>query len=145
MVKKEEQTCFPIWFAKIRKAIQRRQLEILKPYGLSSIHAMYLTMLLNNEDGMTLRELNERMFVDKANTSRAIATLEEKGYVERDENGSSKLKYRIKLTHEGAKVAQVVADDMKVVHGILHGTMTEDEILIIRNVMLKVSKAADNI
>ncbi|MDD5937035.1 MAG: MarR family transcriptional regulator [Clostridiales bacterium] len=138
-----EVSCAPVWFARIRKAIQRRHIELLKPYGLSSIHAMYLTALYHSENGMTLRELCDQLFVDKANTSRAITTLETNGYVEKE--GNDKLRYRIKLTLKGHEVAQLVVTDMRKVHDIMFRSVTEDEKDIIRKVMQKVERAADDI
>ena len=43
---------------------------------------------LFDEDGLSQEELTQRVYVDKANTARAIKKLEEKGYVRRlpDEN-----------------------------------------------------------
>ena len=137
--------CFPIWFAKVRKALQRRQMGILKPYGLSSMHAMYLVILSHDENGMTFRELNEKLFVDKANTSRAITTLEKKGYVRKENLGNSVLKARILLTDAGKSIAQLVAKDMKSTRDKLIGTLSKEEIKSVREVMYKISKAADDI
>lgn len=140
-----ETVCFPVWFAKIRKAVQKRQTELLKPDGLSSIHAMYLAALYHCDEGMTLRELCEQLFVDKANTSRAIATLEERGYVEKRFLTTSKQKYRICLTPQGILVAKKVAECMKQIHDILLEPLTSEELETVRNVMYKIHKAADDI
>ena len=141
----QEHTCFPIWFAKIRKAVQKRQTELLKPYGLSSIHAMYLITLLHNDKGMTLRELCESLFVDKANTSRVITTLDALGYIRKDMISKSKLKYKIYLTRQGTEVANIVAKDMKKTHEILFASLTVVEIQTVRNVMNKVQEAVQEI
>lgn len=141
----KEIACFPIWFAKIRKAVQKRQIELLKPYGLSSIHAMYLVALIHCDEGMTLRELCEQLFVDKANTSRAIATLEEQDYIEKKFLTTSKQKCRICLTPKGNLIAHKVADDMMQARDILMGELTEEELETVRNVMNKIHKAADDI
>jgi DNA-binding MarR family transcriptional regulator len=141
----KEIACFPIWFGKIRKAVQRRQTELLKPYGLSSIHAMYLVALVHCEEGMTLRELCEKLFVDKANTSRAIAALEEQNYIEKKFLSTSKQKYRICLTDMGNQIAKEVVENMKQAHDILLGSLTTEELQTVKNVMEKIHKAADDI
>jgi DNA-binding MarR family transcriptional regulator len=140
----KEVACFPIWFAKIRKSIQKRQMELLRPYGLSSIHAMYLVTLLHCDNGMTLRELCENLFVDKANTSRAIAVLEELGYIEKKLT-ESKLKNRICLTEQGTQIARMVTEDVKAAHDVLFASLTAEEIQTVRYVMRKVFNAADDI
>jgi DNA-binding MarR family transcriptional regulator len=119
-------------------------MELLKPYGLSSIHAMYLIILLHCDKGMTLRELCENLFVDKANTSRAITALEDLGYIEKNFS-ESKLKYRICLTEQGTQIARTVDKDMKAAHDILFASLTAEEIQTVRNVMSKVLRAAEDI
>jgi DNA-binding MarR family transcriptional regulator len=141
----KEIACFPIWFATIRKAVQKRQTEFLKPYGLSSIHAKYLVALVNCEEGMTLRELCEKLFVDKANTSRAIAALEELDYIEKKFLSTSMQKYRICLTAKGNLLAQKVVDDMKKAYDILFAHLTSEELQTVHNVMIKIHEAADDI
>lgn len=141
----EEIACFPIWFAKIRKVMQKRHTELLKPYGLSSIHAMYLVALLHCKEGMTLREISDSLFVDKANTSRAIATLEELGYIEKPLSSLSKLKYKISLTEKGSQMASIVEKDIMSAHDILLASLTSHEVQVVRDVMRKIQEAANDI
>ncbi len=135
---------FPIWFDKIKKMAQRRQQETLKPYGLSSIHAMYLVVLMHHSEGMTFKELCEKLCVDKANTSRAINVLEEKGYVFRDYTSPGVLKYKLILSEEGKKIAQEVGCTMKKFHRQLIESLTEEEIITVRGIMVKIAKAVDD-
>jgi DNA-binding MarR family transcriptional regulator len=133
-----------IWFDKIKKMAQRRQQDALKPYGLSSIHAMYLLMLLDQPDGLTFKELCEKRCVDKANTSRAVNVLEEKGYVFRDYTSAGVLKYKLILSEEGKNIAQEVGRTMKKFHCQLVEPLTEEEITTVRQVMFKIAKAVDD-
>lgn len=135
---------FPIWFDKIKKNAQRRQQETLKPYGLSSIHAMYLIILVHHPAGMTFKEMCEKLCVDKANTSRAVNVLEEKGYVLKDYTSAGVLKYKLVLSEEGKKIAQEVAKTMKEFHHKLIESLTEEELQTVREVMVKIAKAVDD-
>jgi DNA-binding MarR family transcriptional regulator len=93
---------FPMSIGKINKQMQKRFGEELKPWDLSSAHAMYLIVLLENE-GLTLKELTESLGVDKANTTRVIADLKEKGYIYTDRTREGSRKYKVFLTDEGKK------------------------------------------
>lgn len=136
----DEICSFPIWIGKLRKGIQKRQTELLKPYGLSSIHSLYLTTLWYVEDGMTLRELCEKICVDKANTSRAIATMEKLQYVERINSDVGKLKCRIRLTDSGKTIAKEVISCMHELHHIMLSDLTKEERETVRNVIKKLSE-----
>lgn len=139
----EEISYFPVWIGKIRKGIQKRQNKLLHPYGLSSIHSLYLAALWHVKEGMTLRELCDKLCVDKANTSRAISSMEKLGYVERISTDVGTLKYRICLTNSGRKVAKEVADSTREAHDILLNTLTKEELATIRKVMEKISVSAN--
>ena len=139
----EEISSFPIWVGKLRKGIQRRQTEVLKPYGLSSIHSLYLSTLWYEEEGMTLRELCEKICVDKANTSRVIAMMEKLSYVERISSKCGKLKCRIRLTDSGRVIAKEVVSCMHQVHDIMLHTLTKEEFETIYNVIKKLSEIED--
>lgn len=144
-VKEQNVACFPIWFDKIRKAVQKRQVGLLKPYGLGSLHAMYLVMLWHNPKGLTMKELCENLYVDKANTSRAISTLEEKEYVYRDSSGTGVSKYRVLLSKEGKTLANEISKEMKNFHDRLFQTVTAEEQKVVRTVMNKIKATLEEI
>ncbi len=135
---------FHVWFDKIKKMAQRRQQEALKPYGLSSIHAMYLVVLMHQPEGMTFKEISEKLCVDKANTSRAFNVLEEKGYVFRDYTSAGVLKYKLILSEEGKKIAQEAGNTMKEFHRQLAESLSKEEIKTVREIMFKIAKAVDD-
>lgn len=141
----EEVTCFPVMFDRIRKLITKRQNELLRPYGLSSLHSMYLAALFHVEEGLSLRELCERLWVDKANTSRAIADLERQEYVKRVYQSGTKVRFRICLTNTGRDVATAVAESMKEAHDILLGALTDQEIETAHRVIRKLVKISEQI
>ena len=68
----------------------------LKPYGLKGSYVVYLIALYKATEGLTSVNLCEMCNKDKAEVSRAIKSLEEKGFVVRENvtvNG-----YRAKIT-----------------------------------------------
>jgi DNA-binding MarR family transcriptional regulator len=99
---------FPLILNKLRKRLDQTSLNSLKEYNLSKLHLLYLMVLFENEGGMTLKELSEYLGFDKANTSRAISQLIEKGFVQKISQGELALKYKIELTPNGRDIAVII-------------------------------------
>lgn len=80
--------------------------EEMAKYGLKGPHAIYLTVLQHNPEGLSSARLAELCGRDKADVSRAVSVLEEKGMVQREQGNS----YRAKLflTESGSKAAEHV-------------------------------------
>ena len=89
----------------LKKRIQKRVSDALKPYNLSSMHSMYL-MTLYHKGELTLVELTGELKFNRANTSRVIRDLIQKGYVVCDKNENNLRKYKVFLSEEGRKVAE---------------------------------------
>jgi Transcriptional regulators len=98
---------FPKSIGKLNKQMQKRFCEELKPCDLTSAHAMYLIVLFENE-GMTLKEVTENVGMDKANTTRVISDLKEKGYIYTDRTREGGRKFKVFLTDEGKIAAEIV-------------------------------------
>lgn len=103
---------FPKSIGRLNKQMQKIFGEELRPYDLSSAHAMYLVVLFEN-DGLTLRELTENVNMDKANTTRVVTDLKVKGYIYTDCLKVGSRKYKVYLTEEGKKAAEIVRSAIK--------------------------------
>ena len=101
-----ENHVLPIFIAKLFKNFQKTYDEILKPYGLSKFHAFYLICLSKYSNGLKLNELNDIIGCDKANTSRAITDLGNKGIIFRDVGSINEKKFVVKLTEKGFDIAR---------------------------------------
>ena len=82
--------------------------EEMSKYGLKGPFAMYLTVLYRHSDGVTSVKLGELCDKNKADVSRAVAALEEKGLVTRKTNNNSIYRAKIVLTKEGIDAAEKV-------------------------------------
>jgi DNA-binding MarR family transcriptional regulator len=98
---------FPKSIGKLNKQMQKIFGEELKPCDLSSAHALYLIVLFEN-DGLTLKELTENVGMDKANTTRVVTDLKAKGYIYTDCTKEGGRKYKVFLTENGKKAAEIV-------------------------------------
>jgi len=98
----------PLILNKLKKRLDQTSLSSLKEYNLSKLHLLYLMVLFENEEGMTLKELSEHLGFDKANTSRAITQLIDKGFVQKLSQGELAMKYKVELTPKGRDVAVII-------------------------------------
>lgn len=97
---------FTITILKLNKLVQRIKNYEMREYGLKTIHVMCVYYLNNHSEGLTASELTRLTLEDKAAISRALKTLQEKGYASYDPN---KYNAVIRLTDEGKKFAEVIS------------------------------------
>lgn len=99
----QEVVKLPLVLGKILKKLHSFADPILEKYNLSRIHVHYLLTLHDCEKSISAKELSEKMSVDKANTSRAINELLERGFVEKETEDQKS--FPLKLTAIGQQVA----------------------------------------
>lgn len=69
------------------------------------MHGHYLTALDSTQDDLNLTELSAVLDVDKANTTRVIAELEDRGLVEKKRQAAHDRRYIVTLTEQGQELA----------------------------------------
>ncbi len=118
----------PVLLNKLRKRVDSANLPLLGEYNLSKLHLLYLMALFENEAGLTLKELSDSLDFDKANTSRAIAQLTDKGYVQKKTQGALELKYKVELTPTGREVATRIWRQNMAANGEIIALFTPEEL-----------------
>lgn len=100
------------------------------PYGLSSTHTICIRRLYESPNGVTRAQLAKLCMIDKAQISRIVTELEEKGYL--SESGESKANYRAKLilTEEGIKTAAEINEIVLKINKFVSGEIPEENINI---------------
>lgn len=101
---------FPVYIADVLKKMHKMQAESLEDYSLSAIHAPYMTTLDAHAEGLTMAELSKILKLDKANTSRAMNELLDKGFDEKAED--KKKKSVLRLTESGLAAAAALTERM---------------------------------
>ena len=132
---------FPILFSKLSKSFNKRFGDYLIPFGLSKLHAYYLMCLYKNKNGLTLNQLNIMTGCDKANTSRAINDMADKGIVERSGQECEK-KYRVVLTKKGFDIGKDFMHSIKDSIKNTFSVLTEKELEFFQNIVKKLAKEA---
>ena len=73
--------------------------------GLKGPHAIYLIAMNRHPEGVTAAQLSEICGRDKADVSRAISSMEERGMVVKEGLNNSLYRARLKLTEKGKQAA----------------------------------------
>jgi DNA-binding MarR family transcriptional regulator len=126
----------PVLFSKVRKYIQKRNMELLAPHGLSSLHAMYIMSLFKHQEGMTRNELNDILGVNKANTSRAVNDLVEKGYATL-EDCPLRRNAKIIISEKGMELAELIRNNTRSMREKFFSVLTDEVKHLIRTIILK--------
>ncbi|MBQ8538544.1 MAG: hypothetical protein IJ433_02720 [Ruminococcus sp.] len=79
-------------------------------YELKGPHATYLTTLYRFKDGITAPQLSELCGKDKADVSRMMSIMEQKGLVIKESVGKNMYRGLLKLTDEGRTAAEHVRE-----------------------------------
>ena len=80
--------------------------EEMSSYGLKGPYAVYLVALMHNPDGLTASQICDLCARDKADVSRAISIMEEKGLLRRESGNTYRAK--VFLTEDGMQAAEHV-------------------------------------
>lgn len=89
----------------VMKSIQGMKMMKMEQYGLSAAHTNCLCRLAECPEGLTQGELAELETMDKAQVSRVLRELEEKGYAVR-EDGAGAYRRRYRLTPLGVATTE---------------------------------------
>jgi len=85
----------------IKTYLDRHTVGRFQEIGISVAEAQFLGMIRVN-DGLSMRELSEKVAVDKAHTTRTVQVLMDKGLVANQGQGHM---YRLSLTEKGTETA----------------------------------------
>ena len=111
----------------------------LEQYNIGFGQYQFL-MKLYLEDGLSHDQLTQRVYVDKATTTRSINKLSENGYVTIVKDPEDKRKYRIFLTNYAKSIKDDVWEIATQWENQLLGSLDEEEIKILSQTMEKITK-----
>lgn len=93
----------------INRCVQKLERDEMEKYGYKGAFAQYLMVLSAHPEGLTAAELSEHSDRDKAAVSRIVSEMTEKGLISRGGSEEKTYKARLRLTEEGKKAADFVA------------------------------------
>ncbi len=97
---------FSLSLFEISRCWHKLAAEEMSKYGLKGPYAIYLVVLQHNPEGLTAARLCELCGRDKADVSRCLSAMQEKGLVVREKGNSYRAK--IFLTELGIQAAEHV-------------------------------------
>ena len=109
------------------KSIQYMKSKKMAEYGLKGSTAQCLCHIAGAEQGLNASELSEYLNIDKAQVSRCMAELVERGFVFRNEKEGKQYRQKYCLTSEGQLVAQdMIKTSLDIRAMITKGVKDED-------------------
>ena len=113
----ENQLCFPLYAAS--KELMRRYKPFLDPLGLT--YTQYVTMMvLWEQDGIAVKDLGKRLYLDSATLTPLLKRLEARGYVRRERSREDERSVIISLTDEGRELRAQALDVPRCIGGCVH-------------------------
>lgn len=102
-LKLENQLCFPLYAA--GKEIVKKYVPLLESLNLT--YTQYIVMMvLWDGDGISVKELGGRLFLDSGTLTPLLKSMEKKGFITRKRSGSDERIVQIYLTEEGRELRE---------------------------------------
>ncbi len=114
--------------AQLVKAVTALKSRKMAKYGLKGTGALCLCQILESDGGLTATELGKRGEIDKAQVSRCMAELIDKGLVYLDEQNGRKYKQKYRLTEYGIVVAKDVQKTSELLQAAVSSGITQEEL-----------------
>lgn len=92
----------------IYKYWHRIATDVMGKYGLKGSSAVYFAALSRHTEGVTATKLAELCGRNKADVSRVILQMEDKGFIKKERSGNNSYRARVFLTESGKKIADCI-------------------------------------
>ena len=136
---------FSVAIAEISRSWHKLATEEMKKYGLKGSHAIYLTTLYGHEEGLTAPQLCELCGRDKADVSRMMTIMEEKGLVTKEGDNRNRYRGLLKLTEDGKHAAEFVQRRAGVAVEHAGGTLTEEHRTVFYEALEHIARNLSNL
>lgn len=104
----------------------------------------YFLRVLFEEDGLTQKELSERVGMMQPTTVTALRAMERDGYVSIKEDKKDKRRMRIFLTDAGRRIGSRILPMLRQINDFALKDVTEEEFKVLRNVLRKIRHNVDS-
>lgn len=81
----------------------RESQRLFKPHGMTPAQFNVLNILADVPDGLSQRELSDKLLVDRSNVTGLLDRLEKLGWVRRSDDPRDRRVYRVTLTESGRR------------------------------------------
>lgn len=115
--------------------------EKLAPLGLKAVHASYLATLCRNP-GITQEQLAKLVFVNKSNTARQVAVLEEAGFIRRSPSPEDKRAMLVYPTEKAFEVLPQIRQTFRDWEALVAEDLTQEERQLLTAMLFKMRTRA---
>lgn len=102
--------------------------EVLDEYGLKGSCSIYFTILNRFPAGITAAKLGTLCSRNKADVSRVIAQMQDKGFLRREATGSTPYRAKLVLTERGKAVANHINQRAEVAANLASSGLSEAQL-----------------
>jgi len=129
---------------RVLRSIQYMKSKKMTEYGLKGSTAQCLCHIAGNATGLNAGEISGQLNIDKAQVSRCMAELAEKGYVFRNEQEGKRYRQKYCLTSEGRVVVEdIIQTSLDIRNRISAGISEQDEQAFYRVLEIMCRNSAD--
>lgn len=130
---------FDVSMSLICKSIQKIKSEITQSYGLKSSHVLFMVQLGKREDGLTASELSRAGHMDKAQISRVVSELTDKGFIAKCSGNGQKYKNKFTLTESGKSIASDLNDIIEKAFEYVSGSIPKADLEVFYRTLFTIS------
>jgi len=112
----------------------------LRPLNLTSAEGNILIHLLTQGEEIGQEQLVEQLDISKPAVSRALNSLQKKGYVNRERDPHDKRAHRVRLTDNAREVGPIVEQTYNQIYAIAIQGITEEELNYFINLLSRMSE-----
>ena len=105
--------------------------NVLQPYNINATEGIVLLMMYRKSSGNTQDELIKDIHYDKGVMARTMKELEEKGYVERNQNPLDSRSFIFSLTEKGHDFKHILIDFLRQWNKKLISDISEEHLAIV--------------
>jgi DNA-binding MarR family transcriptional regulator len=98
--------------------------NVMENYGLKGTYAIYLLSIADHEEGITAAQLSDLCSRDKADVSRAVADMEQKGFIIKSGN---RYRAQLILTDKGQALAEQLNSHADMAVNLAGASLSEEQ------------------
>ena len=118
---------FTLSLSKLSSYWNKIAAEEMAAYGLKGSYIVYLIALFKTDTGLTSANLSEMCARDKAEVSRSVRALEEKGLIKKELTDGNSYRAKITLTEAGRTMTSALRERIKLAVERGGAGLTEEE------------------
>ncbi len=124
------------------RKLQKYVTNKLKPYNITSSEYPYIVLLYENDNVLSQDNLHKLSHIDRAAITRAIASLEKKGYVIKKPSETNSRYFVISLTEKALEIKSEIIDILKEWNTSLYKSIPTKDANIISNSLKQMHESA---